>query len=330
MSYEEQNQDRIAPSTGIQPFLYPAFAALPFLPLSFLSWRAAYILFLGVNVFLLWISARLLRGSLTHLSALWEFLPLALFFCFFPAGEVIMQDQISILLLTLYCAAFYSLQKGRPFCAGLFAGLAIIKIQTALPVVLLFLLWRRWRFVAGFLVTASAALAASLWITGSAVFVQYWRSLFLMAASYSGITPHFNIPPHMMVNLFGLAHLLSGGASWGTWMAKAASLPLLLLVASRRGSLPMALVAALLVSRYLGIHDLVLLLLPISVALNHAVANPQELRSRAAMLVCLILLLPPVYLFLLGAHHLSLLALALLALLFCLPGLKTAAPASST
>ena len=318
LNLQEQAQTLVTPERGVLPFLYPAYSALLFVPLSLLSWRSAYLVFFGVNLLLLWLSARFLRDSLPHLSGLWPPLLLVLFFCFFPAGEALMQGQTSILLLALYCAAFAALQKGRPLRAGVCLGLAILKMQTALPVLLLFLLWRRWRVAAGFLAGAATALAVSLSITGYPAFLQYWRSLFLMATSASGVTSRFAIAPAMMPNLFGLAALLSGGAAWGSRLAAAMSLLIVLWIASRPCSLPTALIVGLLLSRYLGVHDLVLLLLPMSLALNYFLGHPDEFRARALAVTSAVLLLPPAYLFLMGRSLLSALAVVLLALLFFL------------
>jgi hypothetical protein len=318
---QEKVQSRLVPARGLQAFLYPAAAALLFVPLSFLSWRAAYVVFFILNLLLLWLSARLMRESLPCLSELWPPLPLLLFFGFFPAAIALMQGQSSILLLTLYCAAFACAQRNRPLLAGILVGLAILKIQTALPVALLFLLWRRWRFLAGYLAGATACLAVSLGVTGYTVFAAYWRSLFQMAASSSGVTARFATDPAMMANLYGLAHLVTGGGAWGARLAAVASLVILAWTASRPAALPTAVIVALLLSRYLGGYDLVLLLLPLSLTLNYFAGHPQETRARAAALVCLLLVLPPVYLALMGRQHLDVLALALLALLFCFPDL---------
>lgn len=309
----------VAPRPVALPFIYPAYAALLFVPLSMLGYRAAYFLFLAVNLLLLWLSARLMRDSLPQLSALWTPLPMALFFGFFPASVALIQGQTSMLLLALYCAAFASLRKANPLRAGIFLGLAIMKIQIALPVALLFLLWRRWRVAVGFLAGAAAALAVSLCVTGPAAFVQYWRSLFLMAASASGSTAQFCIPPAMMPNLNGFAQVLSGGAPWGAHLAAAISALIFLGLAARPQSLPMALVGALLGSRYLGIHDLLLLILPLALVLNQAAANPLAPRARyGGTMLCLILMLPPVYLFLMGKSLIDWLAPILLAFLFFL------------
>jgi Glycosyltransferase family 87 len=330
--YDYQLQGRLqgmlTSRPGLLPYVYPACTALLFAPLSLLGYRAAYGVFFAANLLLLWLSARLMRDNLPHLAALWPPLPVALFFCFLPATVALMHGQTSILLLALYCAAFASLRKERPLLAGILVGLAVLKIQFALPVALLFFLWRRWRFVAGFLAGTAAALVVSLGVTGYAVFVQYWRSLLLTAADVPGRIKPLHMPPAMMANLHGFAQLLLGGAPWVARLAVAASLLLLLWIARRPASLPIAIAGALLISPYMGVHDLTLLLLPLVLALDHAAAHPRERRARATAAVSLFLLFPPVYLLLLKWHLIAVLAMAVLALTLCLANLNLTRPAS--
>lgn len=87
----------------------------------------------------------------------------------------------------------------------------------------------------------------------------------------------------------------------------------------------MALVAGLLLSRYLGGHDLALLLLPIALAMNYAVAHPEQMRARAAGIVSLVLLIPSLYLTLISHTHLDLLAAGMLVFLILLDCLGTPA-----
>jgi len=319
---QERLQSLVTSQNGVIPFIHPACASLLFLPLSLLSYRAAYCVFLVINLLLLWLSARLMRDSLPHLAEFWRPLPFLLFLCFFPAAEALMQGQTSILLLTLFSAAFASVRTGNPLRAGLFLGLAILKLQVALPFAVLLVLWRLWRFAAGFLAGASAALAASLAVTGYSAFVAYWRALFLMAIGAPANPASAHMPPEMMPNLYGFAHILSGGAAWGARSAAVLWLLLFSWIAYRRRSLPLAVVGALLISPYMGVHDLVLLLLPISIALDYVLAHPLELRARATGAVCLVLLCPAVYLYLMGWHLVDWMAVVMMAFLVCLSMLK--------
>ncbi len=141
----------VGPGDVPLPFNRPAFEALLFVPFSFLSYRAAYFTLVLVNVVLLAICFRLLRGRLDNLAAVHPALPVAVFAGFLPLAAALMQGQDSILLLTLLTMAMVLLERGRDFGAGLLVGLGLFKLQIVLPLVVLFLVWRRWRFSAGFL-----------------------------------------------------------------------------------------------------------------------------------------------------------------------------------
>src|ERR1700681_3307358 len=140
----------------------PAYEALLFVPFSFLKYRAAYIAFFATNLVLLGLSIWTLRPFLEKLEEVWRWLPAAVFLCFFPVAAALVQGQDSIVLLLLMLTSAVSFYRGRDTSAGVFLGLALFKIHFAIPVAVLFLLWRRWRMVAGFSVTG-VALAAVSW-----------------------------------------------------------------------------------------------------------------------------------------------------------------------
>jgi hypothetical protein len=314
---QQQIQGAVTTRPGLLPFVYPAYTALLFAPLSLLGYRGAYALFFAINLLLLWIAARLVRSSLPHLAALWTPLPITLFFCFLPATVALMHGQTSILLLTLYCAAFASLRRAKPLQAGIFLGLGIMKIQFTLPLALLFIAWRRWRVASGITCGVVAAILASLWVTGPGTFLQYWRSLLLAATdAHQSMAP---MPVDMMANLFGFAQILAAGNAWGAYLAAVGALLLFVWLARRPASLALAIVGALLISRYMGVHDLTLLLLPIALTLDRFLAQRDEARARAGAVLCLVLLFPPVYRLLLVWRLVACLVIVLLPLLAFLP-----------
>ncbi len=262
------------------PFIRPAYQALLFVPLSWLRYRAAYLVFLAVNLVLLGISFWLLRPFMDNLAEIYRWLPAAIFLGYLPIAAALMQGQDSILLLTLLLAAAVSLGRGRDLTAGLLVGLGLFKFQIALPIALLFLIWRRWRFSAGFAVSATAAGAGSIWLVGLAQTRIYVRSLVAMGAS---LTPRadllrYPIPVAAMANLRGLIFGLAGGRIPAFWIQATtivlSGLILGLVAASsfkeRGGSnaLLLAITASSVVSYYLLIHDLSVLLIPIVVTLN--------------------------------------------------------------
>src|SRR5437660_3665898 len=136
------------------PFIRPAYQAFLFVPFSLFSYRTAYLGFLLLNVLLLTVAFLLLQPRMRGLSRIWPGLPPALFLGFYPVALALMQGQDSILLLALLAAALVSLERNRDLTAGALAGVGLFKFQIVVPIVLLFLLWRRWRFVKGFMFSA--------------------------------------------------------------------------------------------------------------------------------------------------------------------------------
>jgi hypothetical protein len=94
---------------------------------------------------------------------------------------------------------------------------------------------------------------------------------------------------------------------------------------SRKPSLPLALVAALLLSYHLILHDFTLLLLPICLTLDLAMrrtlagltVREWPGRARLAAAVSVLLLLSPAYVAAMRYHAVYLLALPVLLLFFC-------------
>lgn len=254
----------VGPSRYALPFMSPPYTALLFVPFSMLGFRAAYLAFFVVNLCFCGACVLIMRPYVSALRARWRPLTLLLFLSFMPLGLVLGLGQMSILLLLLYCSSFASVQSGRPFLAGLLLSLALIKFQIALPVALLFLLWRQWRFVAGFASGAVALALISIRITGVRVFLHYLPSIFSIQASSVAKYASY---PEQMPNLYGFFHAINSG-KWGFVATIICSLLVVIWAATCKPSLPLALLAGLLVSYHLYPYDLTLLLLPIVLVLN--------------------------------------------------------------
>ena len=266
----------VSPNPNALPFVSLPYAALLFVPFTFGSYLAGYFLFSALNLCLCFLALHILRPYTASLNAKWKPLTTLLFLSFMPLGVALSFGQVSFLLLLLYCACFAALQTDRPFLAGIFLSLALIKFQYALPIAFLFLLWRQWRFSAGFLCGASVLTLISLLITGPTAFAAYLRSLISMsrASSTAAIEPRYGMFPQQMPNLYGLFHTISHGATWGDALTILFSLLVIVWAATRKPSLPVALLAGLLVSYHLYLYDLTLLLLPMSLVFNEYIDSP--------------------------------------------------------
>ena len=266
------------------PFLYPAFAALPFVPLSLLPYRVAFLALLLLNLALLASAAALL--SRVARPQQHPLLLAACFVAFFPTCIALMQGQISFALLGLYSATALLLHRKRSFTAGLCLALALAKFQIALPIALLYLLWRQYRVVLGFCCGASVLGGLSLALTG-------WRGVQEYAAAMLGLGANTWLDPTLaharygmtvadMPNLHGIAASLTTNPHLVAAFTLISSVLVLALTSRCRPSLTKALPAALLVSYHLQPYDLVLLLVPLTLASG---SRPNLHRATAALLL---------------------------------------------
>ena len=297
------------------PFIRPAYQALMFVPFSLLPYRTAYLGFLLLNLLLLALAFLMLQPRLRGLSRVWPGLPPALFLGFYPVALALMQGQDSILLLALLAAALVSLERNRDLTAGALAGVGLFKFQIVVPIVLLFLLWRRWRFVKGFMFSAILVGLLSFITSGWAETVVFVHSLLSVGAGLPAVPGEINFPLriNIMANLRGLIYGLASLRAPQRWLQVTTLLLSSLVVISVRargrqqrggGALVLAITAGVLVSYYLFIHDLSILLIPIVLTLDRFISRngTGEPFGRAAAAISALLFVAPMCIFVIPAH----------------------------
>ncbi len=263
----------VAPRPGVEalPFHMPPFAALAFAPLAALPLPLAYALFNALSAAVLALALwRLLRrlGWPRAEAALGVGLGLA----YFPVLGSLALGQVSPLLTALLALAALDLLGQRPGRAGVWLALSLFKPQYAALPLLVFVLARQWRLMAGFAVAATALGLLSVAVAGPDGARSY--AAHLLSISAPGGDP--TVAPAFMHNWRGLAtRLVPPGQEYLVWplalLADALTTGALLWL--WRGGWPpdqrarllrlsgLAL-AALLVSPHAHVQDVALLLLP--------------------------------------------------------------------
>src|SRR6202158_2761524 len=283
------------------PFIRPAYQALLFAPFSFISYRTAYFFFLAVNLALLSASFLMLRPRLSNLGAVWNLLPLAMFISFIPTGVALMQGQDSVLLLLILSTSLLSLERDSELVAGVLTGFALFKFQIAIPVAILFFSWKRWRFFGGFCATAAALALLSVWITGLAQAKTYFHLVFSMG---TGLGSGSNqLPPGSLKKMMNLHGLIFGITAGHIGLRSTTVLTLILSIVflfwvalagsrlRRDDQFKVAIASAVVVSYYMFVHDLVILLIPVSLILNETIAFRGK-RAYPAVLAATLFLAP--------------------------------------
>ena len=319
---QQHFQDSLVASGDLTlPFIRPAYQALLFVPFSLLSYRAAYLAFLGANVILFALAFWLLHAKLTNLAVAWNLLPVFVFLVFYPVALALMQGQDSVLLLVFLAAALHALERDREATAGALLGLGLFKLQIVIPIALIFLLWRRWRFTGGFALSGLLLALISIWTVGLAQIWLFVRSM-LSVGGVAGNQVAFPLRVSIMANLRGLIFGLT--SSWLSpaamqvviFLASAAVLIAVVIFVPRtlcpENRFILAITASVIVSYYLFIHDLSVMLIPIALVLNRYLGSqtPDNPLSRFTAWTAALLLVAPMCIFLMPGHF-YLIALAL-------------------
>ena len=158
---------------GPLPYIHPPFEALFFLPLTYLQYSHAFIIWNLINVVILCGVAILLRHSLSALRAtpVWQMVLFSL--AFFPLFANFHQGQDAILLLLMVTLSFRAFHREADFLAGCWLGAGIFKYHLILPLAVIIAIWRGRRFVLGFATVTSTAVMISLALVGWNGAMQY-------------------------------------------------------------------------------------------------------------------------------------------------------------
>jgi Glycosyltransferase family 87 len=261
--------------TGM-PYVHPAYEALLFAPLSFLSYRHAFLCWLGLNLGCLLFCHHILKKSFWRLCDAWDCFPALFLIGFAPVNVALLQGQDSLITLLLLSVALVHLGSRSDLSAGFLVGLAAYKFQLVLPVAFLFFFWRKWRFVSGVCLSALLAVEMSALISGT-------QNLFSYVSYVRETSVKFAIlmPVERMPNLRGLVSLLLFHSSVGVAMILVLSLAIMALAGwsgramSAKRQFAIALSAAALVGYHVMTHDLSILLIPMAVIVDED--RPREL-----------------------------------------------------
>jgi Glycosyltransferase family 87 len=290
------------------PYNHPPYELLVWLPLSPLGFHAAFWIWRLVSCLLLMLASCLLAKVLAPRFGCGALFIIAL--AFFPVPYCLWMGQDSVLMLAIFCGCTWFLMNGRDFGAGLILGLGCFKLELVLPIAAVYFLWRRWRLLFGFLCSAVTVSGVSLAMVGYSGIFQL-AHLLIQGQTAKGMAVH----PVMMPNIRGLLALLpflSPNMQSAVAVSVSAGLLMVVAVALRKDQPPERLFALLvcfstLVSFHLNLHDLTLLVLPIAMVLRSRLWQGEK--TSALFVPLFALFCTPLYIVLLGAFKVALLAL---------------------
>jgi hypothetical protein len=263
------------------------YEALPFVPLSLLSYRAAYITFLFFQLALAILAYALIREPAQS-----RWLPAALFIAYFPVAATLADGQDSIVLLVIAGAAWRSYSRKQDWLSGALLALGLFRFNIVLPIAGAMFLWKRWRFTAGFGVVSAAVLGLSTWMVGVSqmrLYAAHLLSLSGVAGQEAGYYSMSHLIPRLM-NLRGFFMNIVRTPHFAQALILISSLVLLGWVArrgfriTRKHQFAIAVAFSVLVSYHLFLYDLTILLIPMMAALAFTEQQNSRLATTAVLL----------------------------------------------
>ena len=290
---------------GPLPYNHPPFEALLFVPFTYLPYFSAYLLWNVINLLILCSLPLLLRQHIPLIGsasrAFWLLAALA----FFPVFVTLLQGQDTIILLLLLALMFISLRKKADFSAGLWLGLGLFRFQVIMALVVLLLLNRKWKAIAGFLSAGFVLAVISIVLVGAKGASNYpsylWSAEKQMHHGASIVSDMPNLrgfietvlgqtvssPAVNSLIAISSITLLAAATKWKLW-------------ANVNLGFSLAIIVAILVSYHSLAHDLSVLFLPGLLIINCLRAGETRAWRRVALLgPMLLLFLSPVEILLL-------------------------------
>lgn len=308
LQYEVQQRfaGHIAFRHGPLPYIHPPFEAAIFVPLTRLPYPQAFAAWDLLNVVALLGVGLLLRRSVGALDSIppWKFALGSI--AFFPVFACLLQGQDSILLLLFCTLGFNALKKDADVLAGCWFGLGVFKFQFIVPIILLFIIWKRRRVALGFGAVAITLVLASIGLVGKSTLLHYPEYVReIVSATRLGA-----VPSDLLPNLHGLALGWPKPFSGALGIALAAVSSLLLFAfaavkgcaPARPGKLELQFSLAIAVSGLIGwqtnSHDLSLLVLPLVLIADYSLRTKKEnmVQNSTLLLPVLPLLISPLWL----------------------------------
>ncbi|HEX4284235.1 MAG TPA: glycosyltransferase family 87 protein [Terracidiphilus sp.] len=151
-------------------FRNPPIALLPILPFAKLPMAAAFALWTTISFALLFFSMKTLQDATGICYGNW---PVLLSLAFAPVLSNFLHGQFSLIIVAAYAGTYALWRRGRLFLGGLVLAIATIKFQAVIGFVLILIIRRKSKELAGFFTGSAAMLAISLWMVGARALIAY-------------------------------------------------------------------------------------------------------------------------------------------------------------
>ena len=239
----------VSASPQVLPINHPAYEYLFFLPFTYLSYAKAYAAWAALNIGALSFCAIRISRTLD------PWLTVALVAGFAPVWATLLQGQDSVWLLLFFLLA----SSESDLKCGAFLGLSAFRFHLLIPVLVMYALWRRWRCILGSILSGLPLALLSVWLVGIHGSLGYVQMAAASTEARKGAP----------TNIYGFFQTLFGSHCHIAFVFAAAVALTAFWFASRlRPSLASAILLIPVATYYVMLHDLLILLIPLTVFLR--------------------------------------------------------------
>lgn len=236
------------------PVLFAPLGALPY-HVAGLVWALLSAAVYGAVVWLAWRAVRddVPDGRLVAAAAL----------AFAPAWHLVVNQQMTAILLLACTAGWLAFERGRPLLAGLALGMLAVKPQFGLVLAPLVIARREWRVMLGAAISVGAQFAAVVAVLGIDAVRDYVAYVPWIAAHADTL----EVLPLKSHSIRALTRFLPVGAGTTVWAVSSIAL-IAIAIRTWRPEVPLrlrlglVLLASVLVNPHVIVYDAVLLVLP--------------------------------------------------------------------
>jgi hypothetical protein len=225
--YQAERQQReqaglIDDEGGYLYFSYPPFVAALYAPLAGLDYRWSFLVHTALMGMALYGALLLMAPWLDRLGWPQPALLVAAL-AFYPVLRAVPGGQNTTLSLLLLAAATRLDWEGKAFWAGVVSAALAFKPQFGIVLLLLLLVARRWRMIAGWMSGALVLYVASAVVTGGEWIADWWEQAQVFSEqNVAANGANFISLPGFFENLLGSGSTVAGVLGYGSAAAVAA------------------------------------------------------------------------------------------------------------
>ncbi|QGJ71370.1 Hypothetical protein PBC10988_30750 [Planctomycetales bacterium 10988] len=191
--------------SGVIGYYNAPSLALILVPLSYVSVEVGWGIWLGFNVLFLILIFRICWKNLVRIwtpAEQWAALAGAL--AFYPLIVILHGGQLTLLICLILCCFVFSWRNNRPYLAGVYLALLLIKPQLLIYLGLGVLFGRAWKVLLSTCLSTVVMVVATSLVMGHRI----WLDWFLLLRKAGNFQEEFGIIPWGMYNLRGFFYVV--------------------------------------------------------------------------------------------------------------------------